>query len=651
MKEKILNNKWYIIAILIFSSLILLLNVYPKKTSTITLTNNYLKVVPSNEFVTGDTIIQKFIAKKNNLSEIGIKVATYQRTSNAVFHIQVKDVVEDRIIFNFHCPSTGAKDNEYFKIFLNTEEKSKGKEYEISIKCITGKEGDSLSFWLGEDNTEKLKCTINNQEEFSSLIINTTYIDITANTLFYLLLIVVFIISIVLIFIFENDINEKVFLKLAIILGIIFAIITPYPHPLDEGTHYFRSFMIANGRFYDDKAKDGEIGGYVSDNFKMFNHKQTSLKSLINDQTPLTDKYNETQTFYSNKYLSSTIPIDHSIAAIGIFIALLLNFNVISTIVIARLFTLAFYIVFSYYAIRNMKYYKTSMFVIVLLPVGMWLAGTISLDPILHGACLLFSSICLKYYFNDNDETKITKADIILLLLTGVMIISVKYLTFTPLLLLFFLIPKENFKSKKSYWYVIITAIMIAIIVILWQFWMLNEFNYVEDRNLAGKVDIKLQIEYIINNPIKALKTYVGSIVNSLFISETIFSYGYANRILAVFSGTMLVLSAIFEQGRYNFDNNIKKKKGLILMTFVFISIVLLMFLAEYLAFTPIGASSIHGFQPRYYIPILILFNIIISFIVNIENKIKNYNKKLIFIMILLNLNCIYGLIIQMFRN
>lgn len=83
------------------------------------------------------------------------------------------------------------------------------------------------------------------------------------------------------------------------------------------------------------------------------------------------------------------------------------------------------------------------------MPYGLWLAGSFSIDPILIGASLMFLSISLKYYFDDSEDVVKTR-DIILLLISGAFIASVKYLVYTPILLTFFLIPKKKFKKNSG---------------------------------------------------------------------------------------------------------------------------------------------------------------------------------------------------------
>ena len=83
------------------------------------------------------------------------------------------------------------------------------------------------------------------------------------------------------------------------------------------------------------------------------------------------------------------------------------------------------------------------MFIVATLPIVLYVGGSVSLDPIINGSTFLFISICLKYYFEAEENTYITKKDIILLIITAIFIVTNKYLTYTPIVLLFFLIPKK----------------------------------------------------------------------------------------------------------------------------------------------------------------------------------------------------------------
>lgn len=649
--KKILEKKAYIIiTLLLWLFAIIILNPFSNEKCIITFENNYeMTKEITKELLTGDVVTQRFIAKENNLREIGILAATYGRNSLSLLNIKIIDLTDNKVIFDNQCPSNGAEDNEYFKIMFDNQENSKGKEYEIIIKCLDGKSNESLSFWIGKDLDNDFNLNINGTQKDNSLILKGVYLNENIKILNAISWILVLVISIIILIFLDGKLDEKNFLKISIFTGIMMILFIPFPHKLDEGTHFFRSYLIANGSFYDIKV-DGEIGGMVSSNYKEYIEKGINLKKFFYDTSSLTESFSDEKVFYANKYLSSTIPIDHFAAAIGIFIGVFLNFNVYGVILLARIITLTCYITFSYFAIKNMKYYKSCMFLIALVPNGMWLAGTVSLDPILHGATLLFASICLKYFFDNDENSKITLLDIVLIFITACMIISVKYLAYTPLLLLFFLIPKNKFKSTKHYVFTIIIAVLIAIMIIVWQFWMLNEFKYVEDRIEGNFVDISLQIEYILKNPVKFIRMFTKTIWETLPIHFTNFAMYSGISIGRCFS-IVLILAAIFEKNKYNILDNKKSRWSMILLLFVFLITIVIIFLAEYLAFTPVGANHIEGFQIRYLIPILIIFSILIGEIVPCVNKIKNYESKLLFIIFIINFDLILGVIFKLFNN
>ena len=157
--KRILEKKIYIIITILFWLLtIILLNPFSSENCIIKIENNYNKTQEvTKELITDDVITQKFIAKENNLREIGINSATYGRKSFSLLKIQIKDLTDNKIIFDHECPSNGAEDNKDFKIMFDNQGNSKGREYEIVIKCLNGETGKSLSFWLGEDVDNNFK--------------------------------------------------------------------------------------------------------------------------------------------------------------------------------------------------------------------------------------------------------------------------------------------------------------------------------------------------------------------------------------------------------------------------------------------------------------------------------------------------------------
>ena len=57
----------------------------------------------------------------------------------------------------------------------------------------------------------------------------------------------------------EPKLNEKNFIIFASVIGLCFLILSPFPHRIDEYSHYLKSYIIANGKLYNDINSDGRI--------------------------------------------------------------------------------------------------------------------------------------------------------------------------------------------------------------------------------------------------------------------------------------------------------------------------------------------------------------------------------------------------------
>lgn len=646
-KKELINNlltrikerKWFLLAILIaWIILVICINPVDMDYSRHVVNSGYKisELRLTEEFEQDEERTFLVDAQINNLEQISLFAGTFGERSDSILNIKIIDTTNKNVIFDEDVDTADIYVQEYINCkFACPQEDSKNKEYEIIVKCV---ERNNTSLFLWERETIDGNGIVKKEP-----IIKLTYYESKLIILYIAILLVLLTVSIVLILYVKPKLDEKMFLFFAIILGICYLVFTPFPHEIDEFTHYFKSYLIANGNIYNDINSKGEIGGIVPDNFdEMQNAYEISLKTIFLKDNLTKLKYSDTDEFYKNIYLSSTIPIDHSVASIGILIAKIFDMNIVGYIILARGVTLAAYIVISYFAIKNMKYYKTTMFVILTLPIGLWMAGTVSVDPILHGAAFLFASICLKYFFDDNMENKVTLLDKVLIIVTAVCIISIKYLVYTPLVLLFFIIPKEKFKTNKEYIYMICMSIMIGILIIIWQFWMLGTFKYVEDRT-SGRTGIEGQIEFIFGNVYFFVRTYIMSFANVWKESIQLTS-SFAPIIIPSY----FTFVAILEKEKYEFKG--KKKRALILFAIIVISIVALVFLAEYLAWNPIGNEEIIGYQGRYIIPVLLLWGILIGNIIKVENKVGNYELMIALFVIVTNLNVIFGNIMTMFE-
>ena len=647
--NKIKDKKYYLCIFIVFFVFFIFMNQPFEESNALKETyNSEILIGQTDFFVTGNVITQTFTAEENDLSRIGLRTVTQDREIESKINLELKEINSKKTVYKEDIVLSDVKNDSYYYIDIGCINDSRDKEYEMIITCLESAQEKATMFALAENDGQANEVFKYNNEEFKDKKIMTVVEYYSNNVIIfnYMLWGVIFVISIIFILFELNIANEKTFLKISLIFMIFYVFIIPFPHYLDEGAHFFRAYLISQGDFYDDIDENGEIGGTVSENFGEYVFGGMSLKRMANNSLRKVDLFSNTTEFIPFKYFSSTIPTGHMIPAIGLFIGRILHFNGCFTIYLARLCTFAFYITCSYFAIKNLKYYKSMMFIMATLPIAMFVAGSISLDPIINGSVFLFISICLKYYFDEDENQYITKKDIFLIIFTAIMIITNKYLTYIPLLLAFFLIPKNKFKTKKSYITMIIVSIIIGMLCIFWQFYMLQAFPYEEDR--APGVNQVEQLKFALTHPIFVMRVILINFMGMLKFHGGIYT-SKAYGLVQDLTGPAMLLGAILEKNKYN-----KGKKSKVL-SIVFCSIfsitLLIALLALYLSYTAVGDHIVGGYQLRYNVPILLFLLIPVANLFRNSNEIDEYETKVTFYMFILNLDAMLAILIETFTS
>lgn len=647
--EKIKDKKYYLIITVIFFIFLIFMN-HPFDKSYYTYTSqNAENLVGQTDFlVAKNKVSQNFVAQRDDLVKIGIKTVTQDREINSKANIEIKEAQTKKTIYNKDISLLGAKNDSYFEIEIDRQKNSKNKEYEIIITSLDAEKSNATMFALADnvEGTGEIYKYNDVEVKENKLMLSTEYYSFPSAVCHIVIWVIIFIVSIIFILFGLDGADEKTFLKLVLIVTVLYIFITPFPHYYDEWSHFFRAMLISQGDFYDDINEVGEIGGYVVPNLKAFLFKKTTLEHFSSNMLPEIDLFAENKVFDTLIYFSSTIPIGHTIPAIALVVGKILHLGTYPSIFLARLLPYIFYVACSYFAIKNLKYYKSILFIIATMPIALYLGASVSLDPIINGSAFLFISICLKYYFATDEDTYITKNDIALLIITAILIITNKYLTYTPLVLLFFLIPKKKFKATKAYITMIIVSIIIGVLCVLWQFYMIKAFPYEEDRN--GNVNQEEQIQFTLEHPVLVTRTIITQSMAHLKVH----TQGYTQvplGSLPQLTGVILVIGAVLEKGKFN-----KGKHNRIFnisLLVIFIIVLLLGTFALYLSFTPVGANNVQGYQARYNIPILMLILIPIANLCIVENKTKNYERRVAFLMFLLNIDAMLAVLIEVFTK
>lgn len=126
-------------------------------------------VVGDNLLKKGDIVTQDFEVKGDNLSSIGIKIATYGNTSiKGEVEATLYDASKTRIVTK-NIDLASIKDSLYYTLSIPEQKESDGQKYTLSIKVLDLEKSDQLSIWSSTGYTDKI--SLNNTVQDKSLAI------------------------------------------------------------------------------------------------------------------------------------------------------------------------------------------------------------------------------------------------------------------------------------------------------------------------------------------------------------------------------------------------------------------------------------------------------------------------------------------------
>ena len=577
--------------------------------------------------IDSETVVeQDFVAKSDSICSVALCFDTFgqERYGKVLFSLlsdSGKTLYEEKIDMSL------MKDKEFVTVSFDEISPARGRKFTVRLTSTVNEASRGVSVWYRAKDADSLGVRINGEALEGTLRMKVGYIDNGIRTLKLVLWILVIFLSVVFVT-FISGSYEKNFVLAAFTLGIFVIFLNPFPHVIDEATHFFRSYMVSQGDFYDE-TYIGRIGGNVTADFPTLVDEKLSIKTLYQNPSKWMKPLSAEKEFYYHPYMSSGIPVNHTFAAVGILITRLLRLPALFVILSGRIVSYIIYVILCYFAIKKAKYYKGMFFMISTLPVAFWLAGSYSVDPFVVGGALLFTSICLRHFFDKGGQFSFTWKEKAMLFVTALMFVSVKYLLYSPILLLLILIPKSKFRKNERLIVCGVTIILVAIMLI-WQIYLLKRFPFTEDRN--GDVNVARQIEYVLGHIAYTARVFLGYISENIFPHIEGFSNARGLSFITPLIGLMTVFGSVLEPDRYPFTDKKEKRKLAAISIVIFVICSLLIMASLYAGFTPVGKDAIEGIQTRYFLPILIFAMLPISMI-PVTNSISNYREKISLLM------------------
>ncbi len=420
---------------------------------------------------------------------------------------------------------------------------------------------------------------------------------------------------------------DKFFLIVSFIYGMTFLILTPPFQVPDEINHFYKSYQISDGHFLSE-TRDNRLGGYVPESFIETTKPFLELRWKMNSKTsfkiirkqfsiPLQEDQ-KTYVDFPNTALYS--PVSYLPQAFSIFI--LKNFNVSPLFIFygARIFTLLLWIIGIWFAIRITPVYKWLFVLLALLPMSLFTNMSLSADVVTNVLSFLLIAYFLKLAF---EKKTIELKDFLIIVFLSILLASAK-LVYTPIIFLFLIIPKNRFRSAKTFYLYFILIIIIGFGTALFWSKLINSLyipyknynpQYRNTVDLVKCADIEAQTEYILNHGFYILKVFMNSLRHAfdMYYRGYIGTFGWLDTKLPIWliniSYIAIIVIAILENNK---NENFSKFQRFVILG-SFITTIALILLSQHLTWDCVGGEKTGTLQGRYFIPVFpllfILFN------------------------------------------
>ena len=418
-------------------------------------------------------------------------------------------------------------------------------------------------------------------------------------------------------FIFYKLSPDLFFVVFASFFSLIILLLTPPFQIPDEINHFYRAYQISEGTLISIK-QDNRVGGFIPTSLikitepflylRWNKNVKTNYKTILEQfKIPLNP---EEKCFADFPNTAMYSPIAYFPQAISIFTLRKLHAPPIYLFYGARIFTLIFWICSIFYTIRLMPFLKWLFALIALLPMSLFINMSLSADVVTN----LLSFILIAYTFKLSflEQTISIKNFIITSLL--LFVLASYKLVYTPLILLFLLIPKEKFINKKTYYIKLILLLIISLGTVLFWSTILNslytpyaEYNiaFRDNANLMQCADMHEQMQYILNHGLYILIVFVISMLHTfnMYFQSYIGTFGWLDTELPIwfiyFSYAILVFVAIADRGNSISLKSYHKK----IISISLIAVICLVLLSQHLTWDCVGGMIIGTIQGRYFIP------------------------------------------------
>ena len=413
---------------------------------------------------------------------------------------------------------------------------------------------------------------------------------------------------------------EKQFLLIVIAIGALFITVMPPGQAPDEGGHFMRAYGVADGKLVADVLDENSrsVGSNIPNETTFIlayggaagerNTYEWAWEELFRSPSGEThpEGYNTLAVYNFVCYIPQ---------ALGILVGKILGLSVLAMGYLAKIFNFAMFVFLIYWAIKLIPKYKSALMFVALLPITMQEATSIAPDAM--AIALGIFTISYALYLSSDKVIKITRKQIAIMMVSGV-VLSLCKIVYLPMVLLYLIVPREKFGSKKQKW--LITGGVVALAAIFNLAWLATSFGFITETNKG--VNASEQVAGVLKNPINYMMVVMRTIT-TYAIDWTLGMVGTGIGMTGAglpgiyYLITMPIFVLIVAQRNEKLELSVFQKS---VFGAVLVMVFGLILTSLYTQWTPLNKIIIEGVQGRYFLPILLIVPILCARTKNIRN-------------------------------
>ena len=335
-------------------------------------------------------------------------------------------------------------------------------------------------------------------------------------------------------------------------------------------------------------------------------HKNYDRESQKATYQKIDELYHITEKTLPGRYWPRYRNLCYLPAGFGLWLGRQISLPYHMTFMLGRWFSVLFYAILVFLAVRKLKSGKLLVAAVALIPFNIFMASSYSYDHwitawLLYGTCCFFGEL-------QQPEKKMSVREWICMLLAFFIGVGPKML-YIPLVLLVLFLPKEKFTSPKQQKLMVAAAVCIVAVVAAKVFLMFASPGSIQDVRGGGGVDALGQVSYIFAHPWEYTKTLLGFLVDYLSLKSANHYFSHLQYLTnlqpTAFSSLMVItLAVVTFTDKNEYDLRVKIVPRIVTYGLSF-GILCLVATSMYVAITAVGSKRIEGCQYRYIAPIL----------------------------------------------